>query len=210
MTNISHIGGMSLNIRAMVTGVRDMLTAKTVEECGAAFITFVLNKDSRDYISPERAAVLVQQVPYSRTVGAFTNEDVDAVNQLISKVGLEYVELDGDEDAAYARQVSCPVIKRFRYGEDFSVDLANSYPAEMILLNIGHLTGAEEWRKLAEDISKVNKSVIVADNINRENVGWINKHLHPYAVSVSSDTEFDGDVKKIRGFFRRIGSRLAG
>ncbi len=199
-----------MNIRAMVTGVKDMLTAKTIEECGAAFITFVFDKDSRDYISPEHAMVLAQQVPYSRLVGAFANEDVDVVNQLVSKVGLEYVELDGDEDAAYARQVSCPVIKRFRYGEDFSVDLTNNYPAEMILLNIGRPAGAEEWHKLAEVISKVKKSVIIADNINKENVGLVNKRLHPYAVDVSSDTEFDGDVKKIRGFFRRIGSRLAG
>ena len=194
----------------MVTGVKDMLTAKTIEECGAAFITFVFDKNSRDYISPEHAAVLAQQVPYSRIVGAFANEDVDVVNQLVSKVGLEYVELDGDEDAAYARQISCPVIKRFRYGEDFSVDLANKYPAEMILLNIGKPVGTEEWHKIAEDISKVNKSVIVTDNINRENVGLLNKRLHPYAVDVSNDTEFDGDVKKMRGFFRRIGSRLAG
>lgn len=199
-----------LKIRAMVTGVNDMLTAKTIEECGGAFITFVFDKDSKDYIPPERAAILAQQVPYSRIVGAFTNEDVDAVNQLVSKVGLEYVELDGDEDAAYARQISCPVIKRFRYGEDFSVDLANKYPAEMILLNIGKPVGTEEWHKIAEDISKVNKSVIVTDNINRENVGLLNKRLHPYAVDVSNDTEFDGDVKKMRCFFRRIGSRLAG
>lgn len=199
-----------MKIRAMVTGVKDMLTAKTAEECGAAFITFVFDKDNSDCISLGRATVLAQQVPDARTVGVFKNEDLTVVNQLVAKVGLEYVELDGDEDEKYARQISCPVIKRFRYGEDFSVDLANKYPAEMILLNIGKPVGTEEWHKIAEDISKVNKSVIVTDNISRENVGMVNKRLHPYAIDVSSDTEFDGDVKKIRGFFRRIGSRLAG
>lgn len=190
-----------MKIRAMVTGVKDMLTAKTAEECGAAFITFVFDKDNSDCISLESDG-------FSSTSPGC--QDLTVVNQLVAKVGLEYVELDGDEDEKYARQISCPVIKRFRYGEDFSVDLANKYPAEMILLNIGKPVGTEEWHKIAEDISKVNKSVIVTDNINKENVGVVNKRLHPYAVDVSSDTEFDGDVKKIRGFFRRIGSRLAG
>lgn len=198
-----------MKIRAMVTGVKDMLTAKTAEECGAAFITFVFDKENREYISPERAAVLAQQIPDARTVGAFKNEKIDVVNRLADKIGLEYIELDGNEDKEYARQVSCPVIKRLRYGEDFTVEAANNYPAEMILLDIGQPTEAEDWHNLAEDISRVNKSVIATDNINRENVRRINKRLHTYAVDVSSDMEFDGDIKQIRSFFRRIGSRLA-
>ena len=50
----------------------------------------------------------------------------------------------------------------------------------------------------------------MAELMRREGITHVVDATHPYAVDVSNDTEFDGDVKKMRGFFRRIGSRLAG
>lgn len=197
-------------IRAMVSGITDMFTAKTAEECGADFIAFVFDRKSKDYVSPDRAAVIAQQVPGSRLVGVFKNEDLDTVNDVVSKVGLDYVQLNGHEDEEYIWQVACPVIKRYRYDEDFSVEKARRTVAEMILLDLGEQDYTR--KEIAQEITDTHKSVILAANIRRENVKEVHKSTLPYVVEVSEGLETNGkkDTKKIRMFFRRLGRLMAG
>ncbi len=199
-------------MRAKICGIKDLFAAKVAEEAGADFIGFVFYRPSRRYIDPERVAVIRQQIKESRCVGVFVDEELSKVNEIADMVGLDYVQLHGHEPASYAEQVICPVIKAFRYDDDFSVTEANEYPAEMILLDTPHplLPGGTgesfDWRRAADDIVQIHKSVLVAGGINRENVKQVNKLLHPYAVDVSSGVEENGEksLDKIRAFLRRI------
>ncbi|WP_073088423.1 phosphoribosylanthranilate isomerase [Selenomonas ruminantium] len=199
-------------MRAKICGIKDLFAAKVAEEAGADFIGFVFYEPSHRYINPERAAVIRQQIKESRCVGVFVDEDLSRVNEIAEQVGLDYVQLHGHEPASYAKQVVCPVIKAFRYDENFSVAEANDYPAEMILLDTPHplLPGGTgerfDWRRAADDIVQIHKSVLVAGGINRENVKQVNKLLHPYAVDVSSGLEENKEksLEKIRAFLRRI------
>ena len=154
-------------IRAKITGIQDLLTAKTAEENGADFISFVFDADSKEFVSLARAGVMSEQPPYTRKVGIFTDEDLTRVNRVADEVGLDYVQLNGNESDAYIRRVNRPVIKRYYYDERyFSVKRAEECPAEIILLDIG----AQDYhnKKLAEDIAHMHKSVIVAGDIDRE------------------------------------------
>lgn len=199
-------------MRAKICGIRDLFAAKVAEEAGADFIGFVFYKPSPRYIDPEKAAVICQQLRDARCVGVFVDEDLATVNKIAAQVGLDYVQLHGQEPADYARQIECPVIKAYKYDEHFSVAEANDYPAEMILLDTPHplLPGGTgesfDWRRAAEEIAQIHKSVLVAGGINRENVKQVNKLLHPYAVDVSSGVEENGEksLDKIQAFLRRI------
>ncbi|SFW64505.1 phosphoribosylanthranilate isomerase [Selenomonas ruminantium] len=199
-------------MRAKICGIKDLFTAKIAEEAGADFIGFVFYKKSHRYISPEKAAVISKQIKTARTVGVFVNEDLETVNEIAAKVGLDYVQLHGQESAEYAQQVICPVIKAYTYDEHFSVSKANEFPSEMILLDAGTpaLPGGTgknfNWKKAAQDILQLHKSVLVAGGINRENVKQVNKLLHPYAVDVSSSLEENNEksIEKIQAFLRRI------
>ena len=142
----------------------------------------------------------------------FVNEDLHVVNEIAASVGLDYVQLHGQESAEYARQVICPVIKAYSYNDKFSVAEANDYPSEMVLLDAGTpaLPGGTgqcfDWKKAARDISQLHKSVLVAGGISRDNVKQVNKLLHPYAVDVSSSLEENNEksIEKIQAFLRRI------
>jgi len=199
-------------MRAKICGIKDLFTAKIAEEAGADFIGFVFYKKSHRYIPPEKAVVISKQITTARTVGVFVNEDLQAVNEIAATVGLDYVQLHGQEPADYARQVVCPVIKAYNYDEHFSIAEANAYPSEMILLDAGTpaLPGGTgqcfDWKKAARDISQLHKSVLVAGGINRENVKQVNKLLRPYAVDVSSSLEDNNEksIEKIQAFLRRI------
>lgn len=199
-------------MRAKICGIKDLFTAKIAEEAGADFIGFVFYKKSHRYISPEKAAVISKQIKTARTVGVFVNEDLETVNEIAAKVGLDYVQLHGQESAEYAQQVICPVIKAYSYDDNFSVAKANEFPSEMIMLDAGTpaLPGGTgksfNWKKAAHDILQLHKSVLVAGGINRENVKQVNKLLRPYAVDVSSSLEENNEksIEKIQAFLRRI------
>ena len=131
--------------------------------------------------------------------------DVNAIAEL---VGLDYVQLHGHETAAMARQSERPVIKAYRYGDDFSVKEANAYPAEMILVD-SYVAGAAggtgtvfHWQEAAREIARVTKPVLIAGGITTENVGEAAAIFQPFGVDVSGGLEEDGvkSAPKIRAF----------
>lgn len=192
-------------IRAKITGIKDLFTAKTAEENGADFISFVFDMDSKDYVSPQRAAVMSCQTPYTRKVGIFTDDELARVNRVADEVGLDYVQLNGNETNEYIRQVNRPVIKRYYYDEHFfSVKAAEDCPAKIILLDLGEQDYHN--KRLAEEIAHIHKSVIVAGDIDRENVLKVNRILQPYAVDVSEGLNSYGEMscRKIKSFLRRV------
>ena len=134
------------------------------------------------------------------------------VNAIARQVNLDYVQLHGHEEADYARKVERPVIKAYRYGEDFSVEAANTFPAELILVDafkpglVGGTGEAFDWRAAAEDIAAINKSVLIAGGINAENVHEVEKIFHPFAVDVSGSLEVDHEksIDRIKSFMKKI------
>ena len=199
-------------MRAKLCGMKTLLSAKVAEEAGADFIGFIFWKQSHRYISPERAAVISGQLHQARRVGVFVDEDIDTVNEIARQVHLDYVQLHGHEDADYARQMERPVIKAYRYGEDFSADAANEFPAELILVDafrpgkVGGTGEAFDWRAAAEEIAAIHKSVLIAGGINAQNVHEVEKIFHPFAVDVSGSLEVNQEksIDRIKSFMKKI------
>ena len=122
------------------------------------------------------------------------------------------MQLHGHEDADYARQMERPVIKAYRYGEDFSADAANEFPAELILVDafrpgkVGGTGEAFDWRAAAEEIAAIHKSVLIAGGINAQNVHEVEKIFHPFAVDVSGSLEVNQEksIDRIKSFMKKI------
>ena len=199
-------------MRAKLCGMKTLLAAKVAEEAGADFIGFIFWKQSQRYISPERAAVISSQIHQARRVGVFVDEDIDSLNAIARQVNLDYVQLHGHEDADYARRVERPVIKAYRYGDDFSVAAANAFPAELILVDafrpglVGGTGESFDWRAAAEEIAAIHKSVLIAGGINAQNVHEVEKIFHPFAVDVSGSLEVNHQksIRLIKTFMKKI------
>ena len=136
---------------------------------------------------------------------------MDEVNAIAALVGLDYVQLHGHETAETARGSERPVIKAYRYGDDFDVDAANKYPAEIILVD-SYLQGAAggtgtvfAWQEAAREIARITKPVLIAGGITAENVGEAAVIFHPFGVDVSGGLEEQGEKseEKIRAFMRQ-------
>ena len=199
-------------MRVKMCGMRSLAAAHAAESAGADYIGFIFAKESRRYIAPEAAREIVRALGCVKTVGVFVDMPMDEVNEIAAHVGLDYVQLHGHESAEMAKASAYPVIKAYRYGDDFSVDAANAYPAELILID-SYVQGAAggtgmtfRWQEAAREITRVTKPVLIAGGITAENVGEAAEIFYPFGVDVSGGLEENGEKseEKIRAFMEAV------
>ena len=199
-------------MRVKMCGMRTIAAACAAEEAGADYIGFIFAEKSSRYVTPETARAIVRALHRVRTVGVFVDAPMDEVNQIAAFVGLDYVQLHGHEPAEMAKESQYPVIKAYRYGDDFDADAASAYPAEMILVDsyvqgaAGGTGTAFHWQDAAREIARVTKPVLIAGGITAENVGEAAAIFQPFGVDVSGGLEKDGEKseEKIRVFMEVV------
>ena len=80
------------------------------------FLGFIFWRRSHRFVEPEQAARIAEALQRVKTVGVFVDEEPALVNAVARQCHLDFVQLHGHEDAAYAEQMEVPVIKAYRYG----------------------------------------------------------------------------------------------
>ncbi|GHU40211.1 N-(5'-phosphoribosyl)anthranilate isomerase [Bacilli bacterium] len=178
---------------------------------GATHIGFVFAESKRQ-VTPEYAKYLAKNVPKTvKKVGLFVNEDLAVVQEVVAKVGLDMVQLHGQESAAYAAQVGVPVIKAFGIKAGKIPDTIADFKAHTILLDAppAQFAGGSgetfDWKKV--DLTALNGyRFFVAGGLNPENLGQAIAIFKPTGVDVSSGVETDGvkDLEKVREFIDNV------
>ena len=197
-----------MDMEIKICGMKSLEAAKAAEEAGAGFLGFVFHAPSHRNVPPALAASICREVKACKTVGVFVDEALDRVNEIARWCNFDYVQLHGHEDAAYARRVERPVIKAFRWGDDFQAEAANKYPAEIILLDSysKHMAGGTgrsfAWQEAARAVKELEKPLFIAGGITAENAREAADIFHPYGLDVSGSLEENGEKspKKIRQF----------
>lgn len=196
-----------------ICGIRDVDAARTAEDAGADFIGFILSKGFRRTIEPEKAAEICRSVKRVKKVGVFVDEPAEYVNGAAHLCGLDYVQLHGHETAEYAASINYPIIKAMRYGDDFTAEAANSYPAEMILVDsfangkVGGSGQAFAWHEAAAETEKLKKPFLIAGGISKENAGEAMRIFNPDGLDASGSLEDEDGNKspeKIREYLGTV------
>jgi len=185
------------------------------EDAGADFLGFIFYEKSHRHVLPEEVRGLTKHVRRAKTVGVFVDAPLDEVNATADFCSLDFVQLHGHESAAYARAVCRPVIKAFHWGDDFSAEEANDYPAEIILLDsfskdaVGGTGQRFRWREAAEETVRLEKPLLVAGGIASGNVREAEEVFRPYGVDVSGSLEIEKrkSVERIREFMAVVQKR---
>ncbi len=209
--------------RVKICGLREPAQAVAVAAAGADYIGLIL-APSRRRVTPAQAGEIVAAVRQTgarpQTVGVFVNESVGTVNRLAAEIGLDRVQLSGDEDDAYCRQVTAPLIRvvHVKPGQT-AADVAARVTAGVLalpgvdllwLLDTGG-TGAYGGSgkcfdcRAAFDAAR-DASVLVAGGLTPENVASVVREVRPYGVDVSSGVETDGvkDMAQIKAFIKAV------
>ena len=147
-----------------------------------------------------------------RAVGVFVNEDATTIAHIVEHVGLDAIQLSGDETPAFCAEVTelsnRPVLKALRLRTDADLAALDDYAlAGATLLLDAHVPGSYggsgqtgDWRlaRMAAD----RWPIILSGGLTPENVGAALAEVQPRGVDVSSGIESDGmkDFEKMRRF----------
>jgi indole-3-glycerol phosphate synthase/phosphoribosylanthranilate isomerase len=216
-----------------ICGLKTAEQVRAVIELGAEAFGLVF-ASSRRQVTPEHARTLVEAAcshsalapPLPRkgegvrgrgplAIGVFVNEPVERIAAIAATVGLDAVQLSGDESpetcTMVANTTGLPVLRAFRLRTADDLTLLDEYAlAGAILMldtpaNDGSYGGTGQtgdWRLAAEAARRW--PIILAGGLTPDNLAAALTAVAPRGVDVSSGVETDGakDATKIAHFLR--------
>ena len=201
-------------VRIKICGITNLEDALLAAELGADALGFIFYAKSPRKVDAETArAIIAQLPPFVAAVGVFVDEAAAVVQELAARVGLDWVQLHGQESPEYCRKLGRRVIKSFRIQDEDSLRLLGDYQgaAQALLLDTykkGQVGGTGEvfdW-ELARQ-AKAYGPIVLAGGLTAANVAQAIKTAQPQAVDVASGVEAapgKKDPEKLRAFFRAV------
>ncbi len=204
-------------VRVKICGITSVEDALLAVELGASALGFIFYPKSPRFVSPLKAAAIRQQLPpFVSVVGVFVNETPERIEDIRRLVGLDLVQLHGDESPEMAAKFFPNVIKAFRVRQEGDLAKISFYRDNIsaILLDtyVSGLPGGTgqvfDW-SLAKKAKTFGLPIILAGGLRPDNVKQAVEEVRPYALDVSSGVEaFPG--KKHPALLARLFANLSG
>ena len=186
-----------------ICGLTRAVEAKAIANLGVDAIGMILHANSPRAITVETAREIRSVVPSNvQLVGVVVNANLEKIQSLVDQIGLDMIQLHGDENHDFAKQLSTPYIKAIRPRTiTQSENGANTFSsAEAILIDpyvkgkyggTGHTLRAELWP------TNVSKPLILAGGLDPENVVERALELKPWGVDLNSGLEIQPGRKSL-------------
>ena len=178
-----------------VCGITNAGDARFAAEQGATALGFIFFPGSPRCVTPQKAAMIAAVLPETvLRVGVFVDEEPAQIRKVAALVGLDVVQLHGNEPPAVCEELSdFRVWKAFRVAPGFNVDSLKVYPCEAYFLDAasngayGGTGRTFPWPIAVE--AKRHGRVILAGGLDRDNVGEAVRQVAPHGVDASSKLE---------------------
>jgi len=197
-------------IPVKICGITSRKDAKHVASMGVSAIGFIFYKKSPRYISANKAREIVKEFPSEISiVGVFVNSDPESIHQIAETVGLDFIQLHGDESPDFCRLISLPVIKAIRITNLSSMSNYRSYRVHSFLLDtyksdiFGGTGETFDWSVVRNKKTETPK--ILSGGLTALNVLQGIEVVNPDAIDINSGVElFPGrkDPGKLKELFR--------
>lgn len=186
--------------RWKVCGVVDVDIASAAVDAGADAIGFVFYAPSPRAVTAEQAACIAAELPRETwRMGVFVDARRDEIERVIELVGLDFVQLSGDESPAAAEGLSRHAFKALRLGRDTSVEEARTLAAPFssctLLVDAAVAgeyggTGRKTNWTAAASLARDHR-LMLAGGLTVDNVAEAIKTVQPWAIDVSSGLEIE-------------------
>lgn len=201
-----------MQVKVKICGITNLDDAMAAVDFGADALGFVFFKGSPRYIPCDSAASIIKNLPpFLTTVGVFVNEQPEHIENVITMIGIDVIQLHGEEPPeryTFTRRV----IKAMRVETLESLDPLINYRGEAsaFLLDtftpdlFGGTGKIFNWDIALE--AKQFGRIILAGGLTPDNVAEAVRRVRPYGVDVSSGIEFEKgrkDLKKMQLFIER-------
>ncbi len=202
--------------RIKICGITSLTDAVACTASGAEAIGFNFYPRSSRYVATEwaleTAVALRRSPPTVQLVGVFVNRRPADINEIAATVGLDWIQLHGDEPREFAAEIGPQrVIRAVRVrGDDFAAashEIANWYSAgvRQFLLDsaspgFGGSGKSLDWSAAGQAISQWRATYpsihfILAGGLNPANIAAAIAETHPDGVDVASGVENKPGVK---------------
>ncbi|MSP78371.1 MAG: phosphoribosylanthranilate isomerase [Dehalococcoidia bacterium] len=208
-----------------ICGLREPAHALAAAESGADLLGMIFVPSTRRYITPDQARAIVQAVRKARganapkLIGVFQNQPIAQVNELAQGVGLDYVQLAGNESNDFCKQSALPPLKVLHVRADrpreqtiaeLDTRLSELNTAGWLAMLDKYLdaqgggTGQTFDWTIAAELAGRGHRFLLAGGLTSENVSQAVRAAHPFGVDVSSGVETSGakDIAKIQAFIK--------
>jgi phosphoribosylanthranilate isomerase len=183
-------------VKVKVCGITNPDDARVAADAGADAIGLIFAESPRR-VSVERAREIAAALPVGvLKVGVFVDADPEEVLRIARVVGLDYVQLHGDEPPealAEIRDGGIGVMKALRVRNAEALAAVERYEADLFLLDAWSAkarggTGARFDWELAKSL-RGRDNIVVSGGLGPENVREAIEYFEPYGVDASSSLE---------------------
>ncbi len=185
-----------------VCGVRRVEDAIACRELGVDAIGINFWEGSSRYCAIDDARRIVCAAKGLMTVGVFVNASVDKIGLIKEDVGLDCVQLHGDETPEELSVLLPHAYKALAHTADLP-DRAAMFGGDYLLID-SHVPGVRggsgiswNWGKVAPLASE--RKIILAGGLSVDNVAAAVSAVQPFAVDVASGVEVEPGVKDHKG-----------
>jgi len=208
---------MSAPFRIKICGITTVEDALMAVDAGADAIGLNFFSDSPRCISIEDAAHIAAAVSIT-TVGVFVNHSANEIAEIVERVGLDLVQLHGDEPFEMVKTFNSKVIRALRCRED-GLNVVQSFLSECeeqqakpeaILLDaydpsqFGGTGKKLDWKELGETRSTITMPIILAGGLQPNNVDSAIAQAMPDAIDTASGVESAPGVKDRQKVFNFV------
>lgn len=201
-----------MRTKIKICGLKTLEDIQMINRLKPDYAGFVF-ADGKRKISPSQAETLKKALsPDIKAVGVFVNEDPQAAAGLAAAGIIDLIQLHGDEDEAYLREIrkltDVPVMKAVRVRDTEDILRAEALSCDFLLLDTytkgvyGGSGKTFDWSR----IPRMKKPFFLAGGLNAANVKDAIARCAPMAVDVSSAVETEGrkDEEKIKAFLKAV------
>ena len=198
-----------------ICGIKDIKIVKDLLNFKIDFLGLNFIENSKRFIDKNTAFDICNKIKETKKsvkiVGLFQDHEKEHINKLVKFVGLDYVQLCGNESLEYVNAIDCKSIKTIHIKPDDNVDEINGkinnylQTCDYVILDTfskkssGGTGKTFDWKKYKELFAK---NIFLAGGLNPDNINNAVKISNPWGVDVSSGVETNGkkDVNKILNF----------
>lgn len=200
-----------------ICGITNLEDARLAIELGADELGFNFYVESRRYIRPQDARMIAFGLPENcRKVGVFVNETIRSILETVKIVGLDAIQLHGDEDYEFVTMLhhstEKEIVKAIRVSAASDLTFAMDFDAHCILLDsfskseYGGTGEQFDWA-FAGGANVMLPYLYLAGGLKAENVAEAIRIVRPYAVDVASGVESSPgkkDSDKMKRFIEAV------
>lgn len=187
-------------VRVKICGITRPQDAVAAARAGADAVGLQFFERSVRYVTPDQAAEIRRHIPpFVSVVGVFANAPREHILRVAERVGLDYVQIHGNENPDFSRDFPLRTIHTVRVGGREDLNDLDRYPANALLLDskVGNELGGTgqsfDWSLLNGVTTSL--PLIVAGGLRPDNVAAAVRATSPQAVDVCTGVESEPAIK---------------